>query len=177
MTARSNDDYASSADDRAEEGESTGWQQQVGDILEGADLPAPADPGDPLAPSDGELRAAYEVERRERFLLDEWRQMMGFDIWCLRQFAVGEAEETARDRHTAFRGLEAAGNIRRFAEHRLEEETPCDNDDCKHGHDEESKEKAAKYRAVLDNIAVLEARIRNLNPQAAADFDSGIHRD
>ena len=177
MTARSNDDYASSADDRAEEGESTGWQQQVGDILEGADLPAPADPGDPLAPSDGELRAAYEVERRERFLLDEWRQMMGFDIWCLRQFAVGEAEETARDRHTAFRGLEAAGNIRRFAEHRLEEETPCDNEDCKHGHDEESKEKAAKYRAVLDNIAVLEARIRNLNPQAAADFDSGFHRD
>lgn len=176
MTARSNDDYASSADDRAEEGESASWKQQVGDILEGADLPEPA-PANGLSPSDAELRAAYEVERRERFLLEEWRQMMGFDLWCLRQFAIGEAEETARDQHTAFRGLEAAGNIRRFAEHRLEEETPCDSDDCKHGHDDDSKEKAAKYRAVLENVAVLEARIRSLNPQAAADFDSGIHRD
>lgn len=175
MTARSNDDYASSPDDRAEEGQSTGWKQQVGDILEGVDLPAPANADDPFMPNDAELRAAYQIERRERFLLDEWRQMMGFDLWCLRQFAIGEAEETAKDLHTAFRGLEAAGNVRRFAEHRLEEESPCDSEECKHGHDDESKEKAAKYRAVLESVAALEARIRSLNPQAAADFDAGIH--
>ena len=148
------------------------WREELNDLLEHAELPPPPENADPLRPSDAELRAAFEVEQREAFVVEEWKQRMGFDFWCLRQFAITAAAETAEERHTAIRGLQAAGNIRRFAEEEIEDANPCNDEHCKHGHDEDSKTRVAKYRAVIENVAILETRIRSLNPEAAADFDA-----
>ena len=145
------------------------WQDEVGDLLENADLPAPPADDDPFTPGDADLRAAYDLERSARFILEALRSRMDYDLWLLRRSAFPDAEETAEEPRAAFRALEAAGRIRAFAEEEMEEASPCEGGCC--GHDEESIRKVAKYRGVLGNLAILEGRIRSLNPAAAADFD------
>lgn len=148
-----------------------GWQDEVGDLLENADLPAPPADDDPFTPGDADLRAAYDLERRDRFILEALRSRMDYDLWLLRRSAIADAAETAEKPHAAFRALDAAARIRAFAEEEMEEASPCEDEHCHHGRDEESIEKVAKYREVLGNLAILEGRIRRLNPAAAADFD------
>ena len=131
------------------------WQDELNDLLKDADLPPGPEDADPLNPSDADLRSAFELEQREALVLDAWKQRMGFDLWCLRHFAITIASETASEAETAIRGLHAA-----------------DNDHCKHGHDADNTALIAKYRTVLEHVAVLETRIRALNPAAAAAFDS-----
>ena len=145
------------------------WQDEVGDLLENADLPAPPADDDPFTPSDDDLRAAHDLERSTRFILDALRSRMDHDFWLLRRLAFPDAEETAEEPNAAYSALGAAGRIRTFAEEELEEAGPCEAGCC--GHDEESIKKVAKYRGVLGNLAILEERIRRLNPAAAADFD------
>lgn len=148
------------------------WQDELNDLLKDADLPPGPEDADPLNPSDADLRSAFELEQREALVLDAWKQRMGFDLWCLRHFAITIASETASEAETAIRGLHAADNVRRFVEHEIEDASPCDNDHCKHGHDADNTALIAKYRTVLEHVAVLEARIRALNPAAATVFDS-----
>lgn len=159
-------------DDKPDAAPRRKWQDELNDLLKNADLPPRPGEPDPLCPSDAELRSAFELEQREALVLDAWKQRMGFDLWCLRHFAITIAPETASEAETALRGLHAADNIRRFVEHEIEDASPCDNDHCKHHHDGSSTRQVDAYRAVLDHVAVLETRIRSLNPEAAAVFDS-----
>lgn len=147
------------------------WQDEVGDLLEKADLPAPPADDDPFTPGDADLRAAYDLERSDRFILEALRSRMDYDLWLLRRSAIADAEETAEEPRAAFRALDAAGRIRAFAEEELEEASPCEDECCDHGRDEESIARVAKYREVIGNLAILEGRIRRLNPAAAAEFD------
>ena len=140
------------------------WQDEIGDLLEKADLPEPPASGDPFIPDDADLRAAYGIELRREFLLDAWRERLDFDLWCLRRYATSGAEKTAAKPSFALRGLSAARRVRRFAREEIE----------KAGIEEDEEKRAeliAKHREVLGNVDVLEAKIRRLNPGAAAEFD------
>ena len=139
------------------------WQDEIGDLLERADLPEPPASSASFTPDDAELRAAYELELHREFLLDAWRERLDFDLWCLRRYATSGAEKTAAKTSFALRGLYAARRVRRFA---LEE-----IDKAAIEEEEEGAKIIAKCREVLGNVDVLEAKIRRLNPEAAAEFD------
>ena len=157
-------------DERPDDAQRRGWQDQVEDLLKDADLP-PA----PLAgPTDAELRAAYEVEQRETLIGDALMRRMAFDFWCLRQFSVANSAETAKDEPAALRGLEAARNIKAFAREELEDLRESADDADDEDEARAQRELMAEYQTVIDNVAALEARIRSLNPAAAAKFDEAM---
>ena len=161
-------------DDMPDEAPRRKWQDELDDLLKDADLPPAPGPDDvdPLTPSDAELRSAFELERRQSIVLAAWQQQMDFNFWYLRHYAITIASATARDSEVALRGLQAAANIREFIEEEIENTEPCSNDHCKHHHDVNDMTLIAKYRTVLEHVAVLNARIRALNPAAAAAFDA-----
>ena len=159
-------------DDKPDDAPRRKWQDELDDLLKDADLPPGPENIDPHRPSDAELRSAFELERREAIVLDAWKQQMLFNFWYLRQYAINIASTTARDSEVALRGLQAAGNIREFLAEEIENAEPCSNDHCKYHHDVTDMSLIAKYRTVLEHVAVLETRIRALNPAAAAVFDA-----
>lgn len=159
-------------DDMPDEAPRRKWQEELDDLLKDADLPPGPEDVDPLRPSEAELRSAFELEQREAIILAAWKQQMDFNLWYVRYYAITTASRTARDSEVALRGLQAAANIREFIEEEIENAEPCSNDHCKHHHDVNDTTLIARYRTVLEHVAVLNARIRALNPAAAAAFDA-----
>lgn len=152
-----------------------GWQQEIADLIENADLPAaPAlQTGDQAGePGYPELLGIYMLERNEEALKDSITQHIEFDIWNLKRCALLEYEQAVCDFHIIWDALRSLGSLRHFFRHeqasaRLHAETAGDPERI-----EGARATNESYDCLLQHLDDIEARVRRLNPEAATAFDS-----
>lgn len=165
----------SSADQPDGDQATPGWQQEIADLIENADLPA--DPGLPTGDQSGEpgypeLLGVYMLERHEEMLKDSISQHIEFDIWNLKRCALLEYDEAARDFRIVWDALRSLGSLRHFFRHeqataRLHAEDHGDPERI-----ESARITGESYDCLLHHLDDIEARVRRLNPDAATAFDA-----
>ena len=163
------------ADQPPDDQAAPGWQQEIADLIENADLPpAPSLPagdhsGEPGYP---ELLGIYMLERNEEAMKDSITRHIEFDIWNLKRCALLEYEEAAHDFLIIWDALRSLGSLRHFFRHeqttaRLHAETHGDPERI-----EGARATNESYDCLLQHLNDIEARVRSLNPDAATAFDS-----